>query len=108
MTLNKTTVSNLDWDENGGGEISNILRIRNEFLCGLQAARERRYVGLHSEQLLHDVLSKSVETRMENKNLLEDDEDKLLLFALVQEMKTNPEHLKIDAKCDILSVLKKY
>ena len=45
---------------------------------------------------------------MENKNLLEDDEDRLLLFALVQEMKINPELLKIYAKCDILSVLKKY
>jgi hypothetical protein len=45
---------------------------------------------------------------MENQKLLEDDENKLFLLSLVKEMKTKSEHLKIDAKFDIINIFEKY
>jgi len=45
-----------------------------------------------------------VETKMENQKLLEDVEKRLFLLSLVREMKTTSEHLKIDAKFDILNI----
>jgi hypothetical protein len=45
-----------------------------------------------------------VETKMENQKLLEDGENRLFLPSLVKDMKTTLEHLKIDAKFDILNI----
>jgi len=50
------------------------------------------------------IFFKSVETKMENQKLLEDVEKRLFLLSLVREMKTTSEHLKIDAKFDILNI----
>jgi hypothetical protein len=66
------------------------------------------YVGLPSEERLYDVFSKCVTTKMENQKLLEDDENRLFLLSLVKEMKTTSEHLKTDAKFDIINLFKKY
>lgn len=107
-TTNKVTVSNLDGDENGDGEKQQQHQDSQETPSRSPAYKRKRYGGLPSEQRLYDVLAKSVETRMENQKLLEDDDDRLFLLSLVKEMKKVPEHLKIEAKFDILNVFKKY
>ena len=65
-------------------------------------------LGFHQKKVYVIFFFKSVETKMEDQKLLEDGENRLFLLSLVKEMKTTSEHLKIDAKFDILNIFKKY
>jgi len=61
-------------------------------------------LGFHQKKVYVIFFFKSVETKMEDQKLLEDGENRLFLLSLVKEMKTTSEHLKIDAKFDILNI----
>lgn len=58
------------------------------------------------EQKLYEVLAESVQLKASA--IKEDDPEKHFLLSLVPDLKCIPQHLQIDAKCEIMSVLIKY